>query len=174
MSLYLLYIIATLSQKVYHISFYMHAVASHAVHSTVSPAVPVLPEATPIPPLGKYRVQAIPACCAISCAGAPPTLLNLKTMKGADGKSLKIVETIAAHDYTTFGMCLLQDVNAEVVDLIEKDHISKGAERVTKEILKKWLTSDASTRTYQYLIECLRQSELGALAELITTVQGML
>ena len=39
--------------------------------------------------------------------------------------------------------------------------------RVTKEILKKWLTSDAPTRTYQHLIECLRQSELGALAELI-------
>ena len=58
-------------------------------------------------------------------------------------------------------MC--QDENGEEVDLIEKDH--KGAESVTKEILKKWLTSDAPTRTYQHLIECLRQSELGALAE---------
>ena len=86
-------------------------------------------------------------------------------MKGADGKPLKIVQTIAAHDYATFGMCLLQDENGEEVDLIEKDHISKGAESVTKEILKKWLTSDAPTRTYQHLIECLRQSELGALAE---------
>ena len=96
-------------------------------------------------------------------------------MKGADGKPLKIVQKIAAHDYTTFGMYLLQDENGEEVDIIEKDHISKGAESVTKEILKKWLTSDAPTRTYQHLIECLRQSELGALAELIannTTVQG--
>ena len=91
-------------------------------------------------------------------------------MKGADGKPLNIVKKIAAHDYTTFGMYLLQDENGEEVDLIEKDHISKGAESVTKEILKKWLTSDAPTRTYQHLIECLRQSELGALAEqLITT-----
>ena len=73
-------------------------------------------------------------------------------------------------------MCLLQDENGVEVDPIEKDHNSKGAESVTEEILKKWLTSDASTRTYQHLIECLRQSELGALAEqLITTVvQGML
>ena len=95
-------------------------------------------------------------------------------MRRADGKPLKIVQTIAAHDYTTFGMCLLQDENGEEVDLIEKDH--NGAEMVTKEILKKWLTSDAPTRTYQHLIECLRQSELGALAELIanTTGQGML
>ena len=78
-------------------------------------------------------------------------------MKGADGKPLKIVQKIAAHDYTTFGMYLLQDENGEEVDLIEKDHISKGVERVTKEILKKWLTSDAPTRTYQHLIECLDQ-----------------
>ena len=102
------------------------------------------------------------------CVGSDtPTLLKLKTMKGADGKPLKIVQKIAAHDYTTFGMCLLQDENGEEVDLIEKDHISKGAESVTKEILKKWLTSDAPTRTYQHLIECLRQTDLGALAELI-------
>ena len=102
---------------------------------------------------------------------AAPTLLKLKTMKGADGKPLKIVQKIAAHDYTTFGMYLLQDENGEEVDIIEKDH--KGAERVTKEILKKWLTSDAPTRTYQHLIECLRQSELGALAELIANTTGM-
>ena len=117
------------------------------------------------------------------CAGAPPTgvgatptLLKLKTMKGADGKPLKIFQNIAARDYTTFGMCLLQDKNGEEVDLIKKDHNSKGADSVTKAILVKWLTSDASTRTYQHLIECLRQSELGALAEqLITAVlQGML
>ena len=91
-------------------------------------------------------------------------------MKGADGKPLKIVQKIAAHDYTTFGMCLLQDENGEEVDIIEKDN--NGAESVTKEILKKWLTSGATPRTYQHLIDCLRQSELGALVELIE--QGML
>ena len=50
--------------------------------------------------------------------GAKPTLLELKTMKGADGKPLRIVQTIAAGDYMTFGMCLLQDENGdEVVQL---------------------------------------------------------
>ena len=88
-------------------------------------------------------------------------------MTGADGKPLRVIETIAAGNYQKFGMFLLQDMNGVTVDLIEKDHISKGAENVTKEILKQWLTSDAPTRTYQHLIECLRQSELGALAELI-------
>ena len=90
---------------------------------------------------------------AIYCVAAPPTLLKLKIMKGADGKSLKIIQTIAAHDFITFGMCLLQDENGEEVDLIEKNHINKGADSVTKAILKKWLTSDAPTRTYQHLIE---------------------
>ena len=100
-------------------------------------------------------------------------------MKGADAKPLKIVQKIAAHDYTTFGMYLLQDETGEEVDLIKKHHISEGAETVTKEILKQWLASDAPTRTYQHLIECIRQSELGALAELIANTctivgQGMI
>ena len=88
-------------------------------------------------------------------------------MKGADGEPLRIIQTITARDYTTFGMCLLQDENGLAVDLLKKNHIQDGAESVTEAILKKWLTSDAPTRTYQHLIECLRQSELGALAELI-------
>ena len=94
-------------------------------------------------------------------------------MNGTDGNPLKIIQTIAAHDYTTFGMYLLKDMNGEEVDLIEKNHSNKGAESVTKEILKKWLTSDAPTRTYQHLIECLRLSELGALAERIVETQQL-
>ena len=45
----------------------------------------------------------------------------------------------------------------------------EGVEAVTQSIIKKWLTSGAPTRSYQHLIECLRQSELGALAEEIAT-----
>ena len=114
-------------------------------------------------------------CCCFFCTLVRPTLLKLKTMKGADGKPLKLVQKIASHDYTTFGMCLLQDENGEEFTLLKRNHIHDGAESVTEAILQKWLTSDAPTRTYQHLIECLRQSELGALAELIantTLVQG--
>ena len=88
-------------------------------------------------------------------------------MKGADGKPLKIIEVISAKEYMTFGMHLLEDDNGTAVDLIKKDHIQDGAKSVTRNILQKWSTSDAPTRTYQHLIECLRLSELGALAELI-------
>ena len=90
-------------------------------------------------------------------------------MKGADGKPLKIIETVAAGDYVTFGMCLLQDENGEQVKLIKKDN--EGAKDITEAILQKWLTSGgAPTRTYQHLIECLEQSELGALAEKIADI----
>ena len=87
-------------------------------------------------------------------------------MKGADGEPLRVIETIAAGNYKKFGMHLLQDKNGIMVDLLEKDHIIRGAASVTQAILQKWLTSNAPTRTYQHLIKCLRQSELGALAEL--------
>ena len=91
-------------------------------------------------------------------------------MRGTDGKPLKIIQTIAAGDYMTFGMYLLQDRNGVEVELIEKNNIHKGAEGVTQSILQKWLKSGAaSTHTYQHLIECLEQSELGALADLITS-----
>ena len=100
--------------------------------------------------------------------GDTPTLLEIMTMKGADGRPLRIVETIAASDYMTFGMLLLQDKNGAAVDILKKNHISEGAEAITQSIIKKWL-SGAPTRSYQHLIECLRQSELGALAEEIAT-----
>ena len=111
------------------------------------------------------------------CVGATPTLLDLLSMKGADGEPLRVIETIAAGNYKKFGMYLLQDKNGTMVDLLKKNHIHDGVENVTQAILQKWLTSDAPTRTYQHLIECLGQSELGALAELIeikTVGQGML
>ena len=87
-------------------------------------------------------------------------------MKGADDKPLNIIPRIAAGKYKTFGMCLLQDENGEVVDLLKKTYAHDGPEGITEAIIQKWLRSGvAPTRTYQHLIQCLRQSELGALAE---------
>ena len=107
------------------------------------------------------------------CTDATPTMLKLIDMKGTDDRPLKIIETVAAGKYVMFGMRLLQDENGEQVELIERDQINrgKGAEAVTRTIIQKWLTSGAApTRTYQHLIECLRQSELGALAEKIAGI----
>ena len=105
------------------------------------------------------------------------SLLKLKTMKGADGTALRIIPRIAAGDYMTFGMCLLQDENGVDVGLLKKTHAHDGPVGITDAIIQKWLTSGAApTRTsWQHLIECLRQSELGALAEDIdnTVTTGM-
>ena len=87
-------------------------------------------------------------------------------MKGTDGNPLRIIPKVAAGDYMTFGMCLLQDENGVDVGLLKKTHAHDGPVGITDAIIQKWLTSSAApTRTYQHLIECLRQSELGALAE---------
>ena len=90
-------------------------------------------------------------------------------MKGANGEPLNVVQWIAATDYMTFGMLLLQDENGHKVDIIKRDHMLDGAESVTKAIFKTWLRSGGPTCTYQHLIECLRYSDLGALADNITT-----
>ena len=83
-------------------------------------------------------------------------------MKGVDGKPLSIIRRIA-DNYYIFGMNLLQDNNGEKVDVIERD--CKGAETITREILKKWLRDGGPTCTYPHLMECLRESELGGLAD---------
>ena len=86
-------------------------------------------------------------------------------MKGTDGNNLNVFQKIAAGDYETFGMCLLQDENGVRVDLIKKSNIQEGAKGITRALLKEWLTDGPEhTRTYDHLIECLRESGLGALA----------
>ena len=98
-------------------------------------------------------------------------------MKGADGSPLNIIKRVAAGNYTTFGMCLLQDVNGDKVKIIETDYRHKGAEAVTEAIIQKWLKSGRPT--YEHLTKCLNQSGLGTLAKLIaenyvhTTVENM-
>ena len=57
-------------------------------------------------------------------------------MRGENGEPLKVVEKIAAGDYMTFGMLLLQDANGDVVELIKKDHRQNGVESVTQAILR--------------------------------------
>ena len=84
-------------------------------------------------------------------------------MEGTDGKNLRIIPRIAAGDYMTFGMRLLQDENGDQVELIKRDHRQDGTESVIQTIIRKWLTSGAAPT--QYLIECLRKSGLGALAK---------
>ena len=81
-----------------------------------------------------------------------------------DDEPLHVIERIATK-YYTFGMNLLQDSNGEKVDVIKEKHILEGPEGITREILKEWIREGGSTCTYLHLLNCLRKSGLGALAE---------
>ena len=79
---------------------------------------------------------------------------------------MNVIQRIAAGDYATFGMCLLQDENGAKVSLITKNNRQEGAEGITRALLGEWLKDGAKhTRTYDHLLECLRESGLGALAD---------
>ena len=71
--------------------------------------------------------------------------------------------------YKVWNKCLLQDEYGEEIRLIKRN-INKGAESITRtiyhtEMADKCMAHLATyTCTYQHLMECLRQSELGVLA----------
>ena len=65
-------------------------------------------------------------------------------------------------------MNLLQDDNGVEVDVIKGDYIQEGKEAIARAILKKWLRDGGPTCTYPHLIDCLRESGLGALADEIS------
>ena len=109
---------------------------------------------------------------SLSCpshTGDKPTLRQLVNMKLVDGKPLNVTGQIATN-YYNFGMNLLQDENGVEVAVIERDH--KGAEAITRAILMKWLRDGGPTCTYQYLVECLEESGLRALADEISGQLG--
>ena len=106
--------------------------------------------------------------CLCIDTDSTPTLLYLGKMR-VNGKLLNIIERIAAQDYITFGVHLLQDENGEGVRVIEKNH-KDDVQEVVRAIIKKWLASSEAPRTYHHLIECLRLSKLGALAD---HIEGM-
>ena len=109
--------------------------------------------------------------CLCIDTDSTPTLLYLEEMR-VNGKPLKIIQEIAAQGYITFGMHLLQDENGKEVRVIGKNH-KDDVEHVVRAIIEKWLSSSEAPRTYQHLIECLRLSELDALADLIANYEGM-
>ena len=86
-------------------------------------------------------------------------------MADAAGRPVKIIQRIAADKYKDFGMHLLNDANMTEVDVLERRHIYEGPEGITEAIIKKWLVSGSTPRTWEHLIACIRKCRLGALAE---------
>ena len=88
-----------------------------------------------------------------------PLLLNFP---GKSGK-INILEKIGTN-YTTFGIFLLKDDNGAKVESIAKE---KGESiYISIKILSRWLTGEGvQPKTWSTIIEALKMSNLGALAE---------
>ena len=83
-------------------------------------------------------------------------------MSGMDG--MNVIQKIATGDYETFGIHLLQDENGKKVDLIKRNNRHEAAEGITRAILREWLNNGPKL-SYDHLMECLRKSGLGPLAD---------
>ena len=93
-----------------------------------------------------------------------PRLLNFP---GESGK-INVLEKIGTN-YTTFGIFLLNDDNGAKVESIAKE---KGESiHISIKILSKWLQGEGmQPPTWSTLIEALKMSNLGVLAEDIRAV----
>ena len=96
------------------------------------------------------------------CIGDKPKILMLKKLKAPDG--LSIIESIAAKDYTTFGMYLLDDDNGNKVDMIKKSNPNAEVPAVVDAIIRAWLDVTDPVPTYSHFVECLKDAGMGALS----------
>ena len=96
------------------------------------------------------------------CVGDKPKILKLKKLKAPDG--LSIIESIAAKDYTTFGMYLLDDDNGNKVDMIKKKDRNAEVPAIVEAIIKDWLEVTDPVPTYSHFVECLKDAGMGALS----------
>ena len=93
------------------------------------------------------------------CVGSDtPTLLKLKTMKGADGKPLKIVQKpIPVHDYTTFGMCLLcTSYNIMHSNMEHNCHFCHHAVKYFNKALMQFLRCNQKACQTKFLSVCVK------------------
>lgn len=93
--------------------------------------------------------------------GDKPGILKLKKIKAPDG--LNIIESIAAKDYRTFAMFLLDDDNGNKVDMIKKSNPNADVPGVVEAIINKWLDVPDPVPTYSHFVECLKDADMGAL-----------
>ena len=69
--------------------------------------------------------------------GDRPGILKLKKIKAPDG--LSIIESIAAKDFKTFGMYLLNDDNGQKVKMVQKSNVTEELPGVVEAIINAWL-----------------------------------
>ena len=96
-----------------------------------------------------------------------PTLPQLLDFPGKSG-GINIPERIGVH-YKTFGIFLLKDENGAKIDTIGKEE--GELVHVNLKILSKWLQGEGmQPPMWSTIIEVLKKSNLGVLAEEISSV----
>ena len=78
---------------------------------------------------------------------------------------LKVPQQVGAN-YSTFGILLLNDETGSRVDAIEDEYRGKP-EKITRKILQEWLEGKGLPRTWESLVQTLRETELSDLADQI-------
>ena len=100
-------------------------------------------------------------------SGGKPTLPQLLNFPGKSGK-INIPERIGLY-YKTFGIFLLNDENGAKIDCIAKEE--GELIHITLKILSKWLQGEGmQPPMWSTIIEVLKKSNLGVLAEEISSV----
>lgn len=89
-------------------------------------------------------------------SGHPPSLPDLL--------QLKVPQEVGKH-YKTFGILLLKDDTGCLVDAIE----GTSPSNIVISILQKWIAGRGRPRTWQALIDTLKDCELTAFADKIKT-----
>ena len=102
-------------------------------------------------------------------AGDRPTLRNLKKFPVKHGKPIDIPVRIGIN-YRSFGIFLLEDDYGAIVSVIEgKMHFN--SEKINEDILMQWIGGKGKRPfTWDTLVTCLRDVELGTLANDIEEV----
>ena len=116
-----------------------------------------------------FRLSSLCTCLHLhSATGDRPSLPNLLKFPSKRGK-INIAEQIG-NKYKNFGTFLLKDDNGTIVSGIERTKIY-NVDEINVAILEKWISGKGQKPiTWDTLVNCLRDTDLNALANDIEEV----
>ena len=97
-----------------------------------------------------------------------PTLKKLKLLRGPDGQTVKIVNTVASK-WKEVGIDLDFDDAGQHLETIESTY-DKEPVQCCQAMFRHWLKGNGEEQTWLKLIEILQDCKLGALAESVEEI----
>lgn len=116
------------------------------------------------------RIKTTGGHSGILNADSPPTLPEFISFPLSDGTRVNLAKKIG-HEYTSFGVLLLEDSDGMVVDSIEQQ-LNSNPERINNRIFQQWLQGKGREPvTWTTLVAVLREIGLRTLAKDIEGVK---